>query len=144
MTDGAAPVVLVVEDDPGIRATILRCLRGFGFDARSSVDRAEILAQVAAGACAAILLDLGLPDDDGIEIARAIRSTSAIPILSLTGRARKISVMLPKRTRSPSTRASVRTRCVLSLTKVPFLESRSRSWRCSVGGGLPPSVTCVV
>jgi DNA-binding response OmpR family regulator len=88
MTDGEAPVVLVVEDDPTIRATILRCLRGFGFDARSSVDRAEILGQVAAGACAAILLDLGLPDDDGIEIARAIRGTSAIPILMLTGRAR--------------------------------------------------------
>lgn len=88
MTAGDAPVVLVVEDDPAIRTTILRCLRGFGFDARNSVDRAEILAQVASGSCAAILLDLGLPGDDGIEIARAVRRASAVPILMLTGRAR--------------------------------------------------------
>lgn len=79
--------ILVVEDDPGIRASIVRCLRLYGYEACIAATRDEIFAQIGTGACEAVILDLGLPDDDGVDIARALRQRSAIPILMLTGRA---------------------------------------------------------
>lgn len=87
MTGGEAPMVLVVEDDPAIEGMILRCLRQFGYRTCTALGRAEIQATVENGGCDAIVLDLGLPSDDGIDIARALRQHSAVPILMLTGRA---------------------------------------------------------
>jgi DNA-binding response OmpR family regulator len=87
MTDAPTPVILVVEDDPTIEGMILRCLRQFGYRTRTALRREDIMAAVADGGCAAIVLDLGLPSDDGVDIARALRRQSAVPIVMLTGRA---------------------------------------------------------
>jgi len=86
-SDIEPPLVLVVEDDEAMRASIVRSLQVGGFRTRDCLRREDILAQLAEGSCAAIVLDLGLPGDDGIRIAAEIRTTSNIPILMLTGRA---------------------------------------------------------
>jgi DNA-binding response OmpR family regulator len=82
-----APAVLVVEDDPTIQARIARCLKLYGYRVRTALRRDEIFGAVDSRSCEAIVLDLGLPGDDGVEIARALRLRSEIPILMLTGRA---------------------------------------------------------
>jgi two-component system phosphate regulon response regulator OmpR len=82
-----ASFVLVVEDEPTIQALIARTLRQHAFQARIALRRDEVLALAGDEACAAVLLDLGLPDDDGMDIARALRERSDVPILMLTGRA---------------------------------------------------------
>lgn len=87
MTGTETPTILVVEDDATIEAMILRCLRRFGYRTLTALGREEIRAAVESGACDAIVLDLGLPGDDGVDIARALRQRSAVPILMLTGRA---------------------------------------------------------
>ena len=84
---GDGSFVLVVEDEPAIQAMIARTLRQHGYQPRLALRRGEVLALAGDEACAAVLLDLGLPDDDGIDIARALRERSDVPILMLTGRA---------------------------------------------------------
>lgn len=84
---GDGSFVLVVEDEPAIQAMIARALRQHAFQPRAALGRDEILALAGDASCAAVLLDLGLPDDDGIDIARALRERSDVPILMLTGRA---------------------------------------------------------
>jgi DNA-binding response OmpR family regulator len=78
--------LLVVEDDPYVLAMLKSTLRLAGYHVRMAITRAEVFAQVDSGQCAAILLDLGLPGDDGIRIARAVRERSAVPILMVSGR----------------------------------------------------------
>lgn len=78
--------VLVVEDEPAIQAMIARTLRQHAFQARVALRRDEVLALAGDEGCAAVLLDLGLPEDDGMDIARALRERSDVPILMLTGR----------------------------------------------------------
>ena len=78
--------LLLVEDDPNVLALVSSTLRLSGYHVRTAITRAEIFAQLDSGLCAAMLLDLGLPGDDGIQIARAVRERSAVPILMLTGR----------------------------------------------------------
>ena len=79
--------VLVVEDEPRTQDLILRALRDAGFRGVVAVTRAEVHATLAEEACVAMVLDLGLPGDDGLSILRELRKSSAIPVLILTGRA---------------------------------------------------------
>lgn len=81
-----ANAVLVIEDELVARERVEQALAQAGFKPLFALDRREILEHVDAGYCAAIVLDLGLPADDGISIARAIRRSSTVPILMLTGR----------------------------------------------------------
>jgi DNA-binding response OmpR family regulator len=78
--------ILVVEDDEIVRDQVLETLVQAGFKAFGVLDRQEILAYVEQGHCLAIVLDIGLPGDDGMSIAGAIRKISSVPILMLTGR----------------------------------------------------------
>ena len=86
MADIVPPVILVVEDDEYTRDSIVRSLHAGGFRTRCCLQRADILAEVAEGACAALLLDVELPGDDGVSIATEVRAGFGIPILMLTGR----------------------------------------------------------
>jgi len=78
--------LLLVEDDLIVLEEVSSTLRLSGYHIRTAITRAEVFAQLDSGLCAAMLLDLGLPGDDGIRIARAVRERSAVPILMLTGR----------------------------------------------------------
>ncbi|MBM4226857.1 MAG: response regulator [Gammaproteobacteria bacterium] len=82
------PAILVVEDDPVVRTRVITSLRQNGFETASALTREEIFALVDDKRCAALVLDLGLPNDDGVAIARAVRQRSEVPIVMLTGRGR--------------------------------------------------------
>ena len=78
--------VLVVDDEPKIVQLARDYLEHAGFTVASASDGREALASFRANAPELIVLDLGLPLIDGLDVARAIRKTSNVPIVMLTGR----------------------------------------------------------
>ncbi len=86
MSVRSTQTVLVVEDESSIASFVALYLKNAGYAVRTAANGAEALAQVAAGQPALIVLDLMLPDIDGIEVCRRIRKTSDVPILMLTAR----------------------------------------------------------
>src|SRR5436309_13171454 len=83
---GRAPRVLVVEDDDEIAQVLQRSLRMEGYEVRVSGDGVDALDQVHAFLPDLVVLDLGLPRLDGIEVARELRARDDVPILVLTAR----------------------------------------------------------
>ena len=83
----AAPAsILVVEDESSIASFVSLYLKNAGFVVRTAATGNEALASVRADTPTLIVLDLMLPDIDGIEVCRRIRTTSDVPILMLTAR----------------------------------------------------------
>ena len=83
---GAPPTVLVVEDETSIASFVALYLKNAGYGVRTAATGSEALSQVAAATPALIVLDLMLPDIDGIEVCKRIRQRSDVPILMLTAR----------------------------------------------------------
>jgi two-component system, OmpR family, response regulator MprA len=83
---GRDPRVLVVEDDDEIAQVLQRSLRLDGYDVRIAGDGQAALDQAAAYHPDLVILDLGLPKIDGIEVARRLRAADDVPILMLTAR----------------------------------------------------------
>jgi len=80
--------VLVVEDDPSVRGALERALRGAGHAPESATDGDRGLELASGGSFDALILDLGLPRLDGIEVCRRLRRAgNRVPILMLTARA---------------------------------------------------------
>jgi len=79
--------VLVVDDDPNIRRVLGVALRARGYDAVSTEDGTGALKQAAATHPDVVVLDLGLPDIDGMQVLAALRSQTRAPIIILSGRA---------------------------------------------------------
>ena len=86
--------ILLVEDDPSIREVITIGLRGAGFDVVSAADGVAGLERWRADGPDLILLDVMLPRLDGLEVCRAIRRESTIPIVMLTARGDTIDVVV--------------------------------------------------
>jgi two-component system alkaline phosphatase synthesis response regulator PhoP len=86
MADGKAQTVLVVEDEASIASFVALYLKNAGYSVKTAATGAEALQQAGAGDLALIILDLMLPDVDGIEVCRRLRKTSDVPILMLTAR----------------------------------------------------------
>ncbi len=86
-TDPAGGRVLVVEDDSDIADVLRRSLRNEGYEVRTSGDGIEALDVAAAFIPDLIVLDLGLPRLDGVEVCRRLRDDGDVPILMLTARA---------------------------------------------------------
>jgi DNA-binding response OmpR family regulator len=82
----ATQTVLVVEDESSIASFVALYLKNAGYAVKTSATGNDALAEVAAETPALIVLDLMLPDIDGIEVCRRIRKTSDVPILMLTAR----------------------------------------------------------
>ncbi len=80
---GARVQALVVEDDPGIARSMARGLSGAGYQVQVVGTGAEALA---AGPADIVLLDLGLPDMDGVEVCRSLRQRSDSAIIVVTAR----------------------------------------------------------
>src|SRR5918996_629215 len=78
--------VLVVEDDAAIADVLRRSLRAEGHEVRSAGDGAEALTAAEQFVPDLVVLDLGLPRLDGIEVLRRIRADSDVPVLILTAR----------------------------------------------------------
>lgn len=78
--------VLVVEDDEEIVQVLQRSLRLEGYEVRASLDGEAALADAESFSPDLVVLDLGLPRVDGIDVARALREKGDVPILMLTAR----------------------------------------------------------
>jgi two-component system, OmpR family, response regulator MprA len=84
-TDRAARV-LVVEDDDEIAQVLQRSLRLEGYEVRIASDGEQALAMHAEYVPDVVVLDLGLPKVDGLDVARRVRAADDVPILMLTAR----------------------------------------------------------
>ena len=78
--------VLIVDDEPSILATMAPLLRARGYDVSTATSGHAALEAVDRQPPQLVILDLGLPDLDGIEVARRLREGRAIPILVLSAR----------------------------------------------------------
>src|SRR3712207_4055292 len=86
MASADAQTVLVVEDDASIASFVAMYLRNAGFVVKVAPTGRDALTQAGAHSPALIVLDLMLPDIDGIEVCRRLRQHSDVPILMLTAR----------------------------------------------------------
>jgi two-component system response regulator MprA len=86
MVPDRPPRVLVVEDDEEIAQVLQRSLRMEGYEVRTSADGEAALADADAVSPDLVILDLGLPKLDGIDVARTLREQGDVPILMLTAR----------------------------------------------------------
>ena len=85
----AGPLVLVVEDEPQMRRFLRASLTSHGFGLLEAAAASEALALVTSHNPEVILLDLGLPDEDGVAWTRRLREWSQIPILVISARGRE-------------------------------------------------------
>jgi two-component system, OmpR family, alkaline phosphatase synthesis response regulator PhoP len=81
-----AQTVLVVEDEASIASFVSLYLKNAGYTVKAVANGSDALAQVESQQPALIVLDLMLPDMDGIEVCRRIRQRRDVPILMLTAR----------------------------------------------------------
>lgn len=78
--------ILVVDDEPEIRALLRKCFEREGFAVQEAADGAGLRAAIARHQIDLVTLDLSLGGEDGLELAREIRSTRNVPIIMITGK----------------------------------------------------------
>jgi two-component system response regulator MprA len=79
--------VLVVDDEPAVRAALERALRLEGYDVELAADGGEALNRLAEGSPDAVVLDVLMPNVDGLEVVRRMRyARDQTPVLMLTAR----------------------------------------------------------
>jgi len=86
-SDSLGGRVLIVEDDEDIADVLRRSLRSEGYEVLTSADGVEALDVATGFVPDLVVLDLGLPRLDGVEVCRRLRADSDVPILMLTARA---------------------------------------------------------
>lgn len=85
--DGNVPkTVLVVDDEPKIVEVVSDYMRNAGFSVTSAADGRAAIASARARPPDLVVLDLGLPGLDGLEVTRELRLASPVPIIMLTAR----------------------------------------------------------
>jgi two-component system KDP operon response regulator KdpE len=87
MTEG--PLVLVVDDETGIRRFLKVALTARGFRVAEAGTAAEAVDAVASSRPDVVILDLGLPDRDGLDVTRDLREWTGVPIVVLSARDRE-------------------------------------------------------
>ncbi len=80
------PVVLLVEDDAAIRSALVRLLTEAGHVVSTAATGMDGLAQVVDERPQVVVLDLGLPDVDGLSVLAMIRAVSQVPVIVATAR----------------------------------------------------------
>lgn len=87
--------ILLVEDDAHIGASLLRALEASGYDAAWAQTGADALTAFAAARADLVLLDLGLPDADGLDVCRRIRSLDPMTIvIMVTARDEELDIVV--------------------------------------------------
>lgn len=86
--------ILIIDDDPQIRSVLRIALSTAGYDVAEAGDGAEGLAKARSGRADLIVLDIGLPEMDGLEVCRRLRAENETPILFLTARDDEIDRVL--------------------------------------------------
>src|SRR5208283_4891433 len=83
------PLILVVEDDAPLRRTLRATLQAFGYGVEEAATGAEGRDKLLRLNPQVVLLDLGLPDGDGLDLAREIRGWSEVPIIVVSARGKE-------------------------------------------------------
>ncbi len=86
MADSKAQTILVVEDEASIASFVSLYLKNAGYTVKTAATGGEALLIAGSATPALIILDLNLPDIDGIEVCRRLRKASDMPIIMLTAR----------------------------------------------------------
>lgn len=87
--------ILIVDDEEGIRELLLTYLGDFGFEVAAVSDGSEMRRHLAEHPVDLVLLDLGLPHEDGLVLARELRSRNDVPgIVIITGRGEPVDRIL--------------------------------------------------
>lgn len=84
--DTKRPKILLVEDDPDLSTTITDYLSEEGLEVERAADGATARRRLARGGFDLVVVDLGLPDESGLDLTRHVRSTTQAGIVILTGR----------------------------------------------------------
>jgi DNA-binding response OmpR family regulator len=84
--DAEQPSILVVDDDPKLRDLLAQYLAKENFRVRTANDAGEMDVLVAKAVPDLVVLDLMLPGEDGLSIARRLRSSTDIPVIMLSAR----------------------------------------------------------
>ncbi|GII03331.1 DNA-binding response regulator [Planobispora takensis] len=80
------PLIVLIEDETDLAAMSSACLQHEGFRVLHAADGRVGLAQAGRGDVDLVVLDLGLPDGNGLEVLRSLRRTSHVPVIIVTGR----------------------------------------------------------
>jgi DNA-binding response OmpR family regulator len=88
------PLILVAEDEPDIRKLVRDVLEHAGFDVLVTADGPATLHQARTRGPDLIVLDLGLPGLDGLDVARVLRRETDLPIIMLTARAEESDTLV--------------------------------------------------
>ena len=86
MSDASRQRILVVEDDPAVRNLVTTALDLHGYDVERAETGESAVMEAASRNPDLIMLDLGLPDIDGVEVISKIRGWSAVPIIVISAR----------------------------------------------------------
>lgn len=86
--------ILVVEDDVRLRGLVESHLRSYAFSVQGLGDGRQVERVLAESVIDLIVLDLGLPGDDGLQICRRLRQKCSVPILMLTARGDELDRIL--------------------------------------------------
>jgi two-component system KDP operon response regulator KdpE len=84
--EGAGRLVLVIEDEPQVRRFLRTSLSAHGYRLVEATTGEQGLVEAATRTPDLVLLDLGLPDVDGVDVAQRLREWSAVPIVVLSAR----------------------------------------------------------
>ncbi|PJI92084.1 DNA-binding response OmpR family regulator [Yoonia maricola] len=79
-------VILVVDDDPKIRNLLRRTFEGEGSTVHEAGNKAEVLGALSKHGFDLVTLDLDLGEDDGLDVATAVRKISSVPIIMVTAK----------------------------------------------------------
>ena len=87
--------VLLAEDDVSISDPLARALRREGYDVEVKSEGTAVLQRVLSGGVDLVVLDLGLPTMDGLEVCRRMRAEGrSVPVLVLTARAEEVDLVV--------------------------------------------------
>ena len=86
--------VLLVEDDKSIAESIIASLRQAGLDVQHVTTGVEAIAAVSDASPDVVLMDLGLPDMDGLDVSKTIRESSSVPIIIVSARGDELDRVL--------------------------------------------------
>lgn len=89
MASGVKPAVLIVEDEPQMRNLLRLTLESNGMRCLEAMTAREAISKIRNQLPDLVIADLGLPDSDGLNVIRAVRANSAVPIIVLSARSQE-------------------------------------------------------